>query len=138
MSTKEARAKYWAENKEKYNKKVSCDICRMLVNNRNIEKHKKSVKCQVCIPNHTVLPAEKVACDRCGKEATNMWKHKRTVKCKFHPALILNIPLKMAVDEVYDNTGSFIEENLKKICEKYKGGYVAPVKIIYPIKTEML
>ena len=53
-----------------------------------------------------------------------------SLQCQYFPALQLNIPMKVILNRIQNIPEDLnIEELLNKLCEEYKDGYVAPIKV---------
>ena len=128
--TDEQKEQRYEKQKEKPKVKITCDICKLEVTKRSMKQHQQTLHCQSHIPNHEVVPLQKITCERCGKEVSNIYKHMVSLQCQYFPALQLNIPMKVILNRIQNIPEDLnIEELLNKLCEEYKDGYVAPIKV---------
>ena len=104
-----------------------------------MKQHQQSVKCQSHVAD-TDKVDNTICCDRCGKAVPSIyiWRHKKTIDCMYFPALQLNIPMKVTLSMMMKLPEELtFDQQLKEICDQYKDGYVAPVKVKTPKQLQI-
>ena len=106
---------------------------------KGMKQHQRTLQCQ----SH-VADANKVdnttCCDRCGKTVPSLYirRHKKNIDCMYFPALQLNIPMKVTLSMMMKLPEELtFDQQLKEICNQYKDGYVAPVKVKAPKQLQI-